>query len=503
MAEKKQNENNVKKASDKKERTLKLMEAKKRRSVAKVRLKAYKKEKRRLKKEEKRQAVAAKLNKKLNTEPTTAQKISMLAKNQRRPDSWLNLDNAALIFPAAENADISNMFRLSVLMKDPVDPIVLQQALNELIPRFPSMTSAVKRGLFWYYLEPSGKPLTIECQHDFPCRKIPVDSRHPLIRVTYYSHEISVEFFHSATDGTGGITFLNSLVAAYLRLSGKGEEDNENCLDTRDRPRAEELIDSFQTSFDKSVKGGNDSPQAYNYKMRRLPATALILVKGTAKADEINRIAKLYNATVGELLTAIYILSFAEAMKLYGKKGKKSIVISVPVNLRKLYPSKTLRNFVSMMSIAHRGGDTLEKIISECKDQFRAQYNREFFDKLVGYNVWGQHFFLIKIAPLPVKRLALKLLNLKYGDNVRTSTLSNLGRVSAPDYFKKHVLRYEFSLGPQIHESIDLTCVTFNNILTMTFTKTSSENDVERFFFSKLSELGAHIAIDANFDPEK
>ena len=56
-------------------------------------------------------------------------------------------------------------------------------------------------------------------------------------------------------------------------------------------PRAEELIDSFQTSFDKSVKGGNDSPQAYNYKMRRLPATALILVKGTAKADEINRIA--------------------------------------------------------------------------------------------------------------------------------------------------------------------------------------------------------------------
>lgn len=292
-------------------------------------------------------------------------------------------------------------------------------------------------------------------------------------------------------------------MAAYLRLSGKGEEDGENCLDARDRPRAEELIDSFQTSFDKSVKGGNDSPQAYNYKMRRLPATALILVKGTAKADEINRIAKLYNATVGELLTAIYILSFAEAMKLYGKKGKKSIVISVPVNLRKLYPSKTLRNFVSMMSIAHRGGDTLEKIISECKDQFRAQYNREFFDKLVGYNVWGQHFFLIKIAPLPVKRLALKLLNLKYGDNVRTSTLSNLGRVSAPDYFKKHVLRYEFSLGPQIHESIDLTCVTFNNILTMTFTKTSSENDVERFFFSKLSELGAHIAIDANFDPEK
>lgn len=95
----------------------------------------------------------------------------------------------------------------------------------------------------------------------------------------------------------------------------------------------------------------------------------------------------------------------------------------MPVNLRKLYPSKTLRNFVSMMSIAHRGGDTLEKIISECKDQFRAQYNREFFDKLVGYNVWGQHFFLIKIAPLPVKRLALKLLNLKYGDNVRTSTL--------------------------------------------------------------------------------
>lgn len=487
----------------KREKRLQKKQDRKNKALKKARIHAYRKETKRLLRIEKQQQRAEKLFKPVEKELSEKQQIALLAKKQRRPDSWLNLDNAALIFPAAENADVSNMFRLSVLMKEPVKPVILQRALNEIIPRFPSITSAVKKGLFWYYLEPSNKALVVEEQTDFPSRKIPVDARHSLIRVTYFSHEISVEFFHSATDGTGGTTFLNSLVATYLSFCGCTDEGNENCLDYRDRPRPEELVDSFQTCFDKSVKGGNNSPRAYNFRMRRLPTTTLILVKGIVKGKELHSIAKSFGATVTELLTGVYIQAFLKTMELYGKKeGKDPIVISVPVNLRKLYPSKTVRNFVSLMSIKHKEGSTLEEIIEDCKTQFKEQYNKEFFDKLVGYNVWGQHFFLIKLAPLPIKRLAMKFLSAMYGDKVRTSTLSNLGNVVTPKYFEKYIERYEFSLGSQVREGVDLTCASFNGVCTMTFSKTTAESDVERYFFKMLSDLGANIAVETNFDPK-
>ena len=52
---------------------------------------------------------------------------------------WMRLDNAAKIFPAVKRRNWSNVFRLSVTLRDPVDPEVLQAAVREVAPRFPSM----------------------------------------------------------------------------------------------------------------------------------------------------------------------------------------------------------------------------------------------------------------------------------------------------------------------------------------------------------------------------
>ena len=51
---------------------------------------------------------------------------------------WMPLDNAALIFPAIRRKNWSNLFRQSVTLTEAVDPALLQQAVNELMPRFPS-----------------------------------------------------------------------------------------------------------------------------------------------------------------------------------------------------------------------------------------------------------------------------------------------------------------------------------------------------------------------------
>ena len=66
---------------------------------------------------------------------------------------WMRLDNAAKIYPAAKRRKWNNVFRLSATLTQPVDPVVLQAALDKTAPRFPSIAVRLRRGVFWYYLE--------------------------------------------------------------------------------------------------------------------------------------------------------------------------------------------------------------------------------------------------------------------------------------------------------------------------------------------------------------
>ena len=61
---------------------------------------------------------------------------------------WMKLDNAAKIYPAARRRYWTNVFRLAVTYKDPVDPVVLKEALGRVIKRFPSVAARLRTGFF-------------------------------------------------------------------------------------------------------------------------------------------------------------------------------------------------------------------------------------------------------------------------------------------------------------------------------------------------------------------
>ena len=54
---------------------------------------------------------------------------------------WMRLDNAAKIYPAARRQNWSNVFRVSVTLKETVDKEVLKSALDVTIRRFPSIAT--------------------------------------------------------------------------------------------------------------------------------------------------------------------------------------------------------------------------------------------------------------------------------------------------------------------------------------------------------------------------
>ena len=70
---------------------------------------------------------------------------------------WYRLDLSATVSPTLQRKNFSSVYRLSVLLKEPIRPEVLQEAVDIAMKRFPTYKVAIHKGLFWRYLEPNDR----------------------------------------------------------------------------------------------------------------------------------------------------------------------------------------------------------------------------------------------------------------------------------------------------------------------------------------------------------
>lgn len=79
---------------------------------------------------------------------------------------------------------------------------------------------------------------------------------------------------------------------------------------------------------------------------------------------------------------------------------------------------------------------------------------------------------------------------------VNCSTLSNLGRISAPKQFDEHIVRYEFTFGKPPKKTNKFSVATFNDVCVITMNNAFAETDCERFYFRMLAELGVDLTLE-------
>ena len=133
---------------------------------------------------------------------------------------WGKLDNTAHLFPVIAGEGMSNVYRVSITLKEEIEQEKLQEALDIVLPKFSIFNCRLRQGMFWYYFEENGKrsPRVVE-ENTYPCQYIQENrNRSYLFRVTYYKRRINLEVFHVLTDGTGALYFLKELAYQYLRL---------------------------------------------------------------------------------------------------------------------------------------------------------------------------------------------------------------------------------------------------------------------------------------------
>ena len=424
--------------------------------------------------------------------------------HRKKDRTWYKLDNAAILYPSIQSDRISTMFRLSATLTENVDPSVLQLALNKIIDRFPYYRVKLSKGLFWYYLEHNPKTPRVEKDVQYPCGRLsPILNRNFLFRVRYYKRRIAVEFCHALTDGTGAVTFLKALVYQYLKETGKNLTDKTGILTIDEEPDQEEFEDSYNRFYKPSLPLPETGEPAYHLKAKLAKKGIYYVITGIVPLKDIIAKAKEYNVSLTVFLAAIYMdaMQTIQNKHVSNPRRKKPISVSVPVNMRNIYPSKTMRNFSLFVvpKIDPRLGDyTFEEILKIVHYTMMTEINEKSISKQLSRNVGGQRNPFVRIIPLFIKRLFFPLLYRRLGENLFSGTISNLGLITVPEEMAQYIERIEFVPGPGPVNKTGCSVTGFKDKLYITFGRLTEEAELERIFFTKLVKMGIHVTIESN-----
>ena len=250
-------------------------------------------------------------------------------KKAYREIRWDRLDNTAHLFPVIAGENMSNVYRISVTLTELVQPDILQQALNIVLPKMDGFNLRLRMGVFWYYFEENGKPAPkVREESNFPCRYIQQNQNHSyMFRVTYYKYRINLEVFHVLTDGMGGINFLKELTYQYLRLAHP--ELKEKVGDSLNSGTSLNREDSFLKNYKKSSAKGYQTKKAYLLKGEHLGPGEFGVMHGYMQIPQLKEVCHRYGCSINEYLVSVYIWSvYTECMK--GMPSASPIRVAVP-----------------------------------------------------------------------------------------------------------------------------------------------------------------------------
>lgn len=409
----------------------------------------------------------------------------------------LKLDNAANIYPASMSKNYCSLYRMQITMIENIDVTFLQEALEIVSFRLPIFRYTLHSGMFWWYLNqceanPLVRPLKPLKNFRFK------DQDGLLYRVSAQGKNLYLDVFHALADGTGAMTFLATLAGEYIRRRyGISIRYNSLVLDPKDSPAYAEIEDSFHSVFGGRHGQLEKSENAYHIRGTMMPFGTVKDLRMVLRADEINVVRKQYGCTVTDLLTAAMLYALQQEHRLDPDPRKNSVLkVSVPVNLRHFYSSRTVRNFASYVNLGvdiREGYLPFEELVSAVKTQKAIGLQKENLEPKIVANVELENMLIVKMLPLMVKQPIISLIYRLKGDRFFSHTLSNLGNLNIPQEMIPYIQDIDFSLGKQRGNSGAAACVGYNGKLYLHMTRQIFSDRFEQAFLSQLQRLGLSV----------
>lgn len=426
----------------------------------------------------------------------------MITENRSRERRYFRFDNAAHIYPAIKNRNQPGVFRVSATLTDPIDPHVLQKALNATLKRIPGFSVKLRKGLFWNYFVHTEDPLPIQPDVINPCMEITGKENDGfLLRVRYHQCRIAIEIFHALADGSGAMTFLKTLVAEYLKQKGFEIPSVDGVLDCAEQAKANEMADSFRPFAGGAHILKREEPRAFQISGQFLASHDIILTRGTVPVKDLRKLAKSLDASITEYLTAVLLYVIICQQHQEAPYRLLPVRIQVPVNLRAFFNTETLRNFSSFINVGlePRLGDyTFEEVVYQVHNYLRYEVNEKLLRSRVAANLRTENTPFLRIVPLFLKTPMISLGYKLAGPNTFSSIISNLGNVVMPEEMARQISHFDFILGASRDTKVKCAVAGFKDKLSIMFTRSIKEAKVERAFFTFLVEQGIPVEIESN-----
>lgn len=417
---------------------------------------------------------------------------------------WMRLDNAAKIYPAALRKNWSNVFRLSATLSEPVDRDILRAALDVTIRRFPSIGVRLRKGIFWFYLERIPKLPEFSEEHSYPLAHMSyADIKKCAFRVIVYENRIAIEIFHALTDGTGAMIFLKTLLAEYIsRKYDLIVPNTDGVLCRLNEPTADELEDSFLKNAG-AVSASRRETKAYMLKGEKEPDGFVHLTTFMLDAAEVKERAHEYSATVTEFLTAAMMQAILrlQAEKVPRRSRRKPVKVLVPVNLRKLFPSQTMRNFALFITpeLDPKLGDySFAEICNNVHHRMGMENNAKTMSMKIAANVNSEKSPILKVMPLFIKNAAMKAVFDRVGERTSCLCMSNLGLVKLPEIMQKYITRMDFIIGVPSCSAYNCSVLSYDGTTYINLIRNTVEAELDLHFYKVLRELGIHVKVESN-----
>jgi len=415
---------------------------------------------------------------------------------------WFTLDNAAKIFPAIITDEIPVVFRLTAVMKQPVKIEPFRKAVLLSEKRFPYYKVQLKEGFFWYYLEHLPGHIPIEVDEHVLCQRF--HKGEYLVRILVRENRISVEFSHIVTDGGGGFEFFTTILTEYSALMGANIPADYLFMRPESTLTEEEYEDAYKRYFKEDVPPMVKRSKAFHLPFALNAKPRFKQLVGILSMKSLKQVAADNGVSITVYLVSVYLYVLQDIFETLPPSSKfrknKRLRVQVPIDLRYVYKTKTMRNFslYLMPEIDLRLGHyAFEEILKSVYHQMYLEADEKLINKNISRNVGSEKKIYVRGIPLFLKSIILRLKYYSLGTVQYSGVITNLGK---KEFSKEtnEMIDYLVVTPPPPNKMLKINCgaIGFGDKLVISFGNNTRSTEFETKFKVFMESQGISMGME-------
>ncbi len=299
--------------------------------------------------------------------------------------------------------------------------------------------------------------------------------------------------------------FLKALLAEYLHTEGVPREDCGSIPVPGEGARIGEADDAFKRFGNPNLPSPPRLDPAFRLPLSLERPGFYKVTTGIIPGDILRSRAREHGVHVSDFMIAVMLDSYQSLLLDLPSSLRKKVIapvrLNIPVNLRRFWPSPTLRNFFISIEpeIDPRLGEwSFEEILNRTKSYMQYETDRHQLAGRMARNVRGEMNPFVRIMPLSIKNLIIPTIYSSYTEKNYTSGLSNLGNIDMPRHLTPYIRRFDFIPPPAGGEKVKASMIGWNNNVHLSFGRLVRPAISELYVFRRLIDLGIPVKVESN-----